>query len=623
MKKIIAFILAAAMCLSLTACQSGGSAAETRRFIQGELSQEQLAQASQGESQYLSWFGGYVGERVEGASKNWLYEAYESNPLMLDSIRQKGLTDIDQKLSFWYGMFAPGILRGAAGCYAMEKDPVLYEKMERIVQESLDCWDAYGSVEYDSEGEEFPLINPSWLNGVMAWYEASDSENALALAVKMGDYYIEKAESRGISDTMPMIGLAQLCKATEEQRFYNLLDQYELAWTWTGGNYVAEAENGTEYCDLSRNNWENVFEVEALGPLYDVRQDQSYLDALEWMWESIVLTDRRSSGANTTQEGAAGTPYADGSAETCGNVSYMALTSEYAMRSKNSYAIDELELTFFNAVLGSQAATGRWWTYDTPQEGYRVAAIDELTWQSAQGSPEFSCCMSNSALGVSTLSKWATFRDASGIYVNYYGESEFVTATPGGKELILTQKTAYPSDGAVEITLHLPESEEFTLHLRTPVWSENGAVKVNGTELDAPVPGNYYSVTNTWKDGDTIELSLDMSPHYWAAGEGHSGEVSVYSGPLLLALDQRFNSGWDGSRQPIVLNGITLEPMASETYPETLALFKATDGAGRVFYLSDFSTAGQSGTYYTTWFQNKELANQPLQRNRCAWNQRL
>ena len=37
----------------------------------------------------------------------------------------------------------------------MEKDPVLYEKMERIVQESLDCWDVYGSVEYDSEGEEF------------------------------------------------------------------------------------------------------------------------------------------------------------------------------------------------------------------------------------------------------------------------------------------------------------------------------------------------------------------------------------------------------------------------------------------------------------------------------------
>ena len=52
-----------------------------------------------------------------------------------------------------------------------------------------------------------------------------------------------------------------------------------------------------------------------------------------------------------------------------------------------------------------------------------MAAIDELTWQSAQGSPEFSCCMSNSALGVSTLSKWATFRDASGIYVNYYGKA--------------------------------------------------------------------------------------------------------------------------------------------------------------------------------------------------------
>ena len=37
MKKIIAFILAAAMCLSLTACQSGGSVAETRRFTQGNF----------------------------------------------------------------------------------------------------------------------------------------------------------------------------------------------------------------------------------------------------------------------------------------------------------------------------------------------------------------------------------------------------------------------------------------------------------------------------------------------------------------------------------------------------------------------------------------------------------
>lgn len=625
MKRYISIFLALALLCSLTGCTERGSGTIAVPHLDpAVLSAEELVQAAGSETQYRSWFGGYVGQRVEGNVKNWLYNAYESNPLMLDSIRQRDITDIDTQVDFWFGMFVPGILRSAAGCWKLDRDPVLYEKTEALVEQSLLCWDAYDSVDYDSDPEgPFPIINPSWLNGVMAWHKATGSETALTLAIKMGDYYIDIAEVRGINDTMPMIGLAELCLATGEERFLQLLDQYELAWGWTGGNYRKAAQDEIDYCDLPRHNWENAFEVEALGPLFDVRQDESYLDALTFMWDSMVRTERRSTGAFTTQEGAVGSPYQDGSAETCANVTWLSLAVEQAKRSKDSAVIDELELSFWNAVLGAQGTAGRWWTYDTPQEGYRVASIDELNWQSVQGSPEFSCCMSNCALGIGTLSEWAVLRDASGLYVNYYGESEFLTATPGGQAAVLRQTTQYPADGKIRLTLSLPTEEAFSLHMRIPVWSESSALSINGKDMEAPKPGGYYTVDKTWKDGDVVELSLDMSPHYWAAGEGHSGQISAYCGPVLMALDQRFNPDWDGERKALELGSFAPQRAEYEGYPQPIAVWTAKDAAGGELVLCDFATAGQSGTRYTTWFLNNQLAPQPLQRGVCPWNQRL
>lgn len=624
MKRWICLALSLMLALSLAACASVPAASSGRYFNLSELTEEDRQAALNRDTQYLAHFGGYVGQRVEGNLKNWLYNAYESNPLMLDSIRQNGQTDIANQVNFWFGMYAPGILRAAAGCWDMEKDQKLYDTMERLVADSIACIHAYGSLDYDAAGQEFPLINPSWLNGVMAWYAATGSRQALELGILIGDYYIEKAEERGINDSMPMDGVVELYLATGENRFHELMQKYMIASSWTGGNYLEGYQTGVEYCDMPRNNWENVFEVEALGPLYEATGDETYLEALRFMYESIVLTDRRSNGANTTWEGAAGSPYLDGSAETCGNVTFISMMAEANRRLKQSDIIDELEMSFWNCVLGAQDVGGRWWTYDTPQEGYRVASIKQLNWQSVQGAADFSCCMSNGGLGIGTLANWASLRDETGIYLNYYGESEFVTATPDGNWAVLHQQTRYPGNGDILLTLDLERAEEFALHLRIPVWSENTTITVNGKALRAPAAGSYYSVTKQWKDGDVIQISLDMSAHFWAAEGTHAGEVSVYCGPLLLALDQRDNRQWNGDRLWINLENLVLTPVEGEdTYPERVLRLQTTDMEGNTIYLSDFATAGQSGTFYTTWFQNDQLEPEELRRNVCSWNQRL
>ncbi len=625
--RVTAFLI----CLCLLAGGCDNAAAQNREdtsdgayFDLSELDSKDREDAALKGTQYLAHFGGYVGARVDANLKNWLYDAYESNPLMLDSVRQNGETDIAGQVDFWFGMFTPCLLRGAAGCYEMERDPVLYEKMERIVADALACLDEYGSLEYDAEGEEFPLINPSWLNGAIEWYMSSSSPAALELSIRLGDYYIEQAETRGINDTMPIGGIAQLYLETGEARFYQLLEKYILAWGWTGGDYKNAAENGVEYCETLRNNWENVFEVAALGPIGEALGDSGYEDALQYMVESIILTDRRSTGANTTAEGAVGSPYEAGSAETCGNVSWAYLLAEAAGRAKRSDLIDELELTFWNAVLGAQDMAGRWWTYDTPQEGYRVASIQELNWQAVQGAPEFSCCMSNAALGIGTLSDWALTRDDTGIYVNYFGESEMVAATPAGNLIRLTQRTGYPADGTVRLTLEPEEAEAFSLNIRVPIWSENTQISVNGKRLEKPLAGGYYKITKTWESGDTVELSLDMSPHYWAAEKTHLGQISVYRGPVLLALDSRFEPEWDGRAQALDLESFSPELTVSEEgYPSPAVLLKARNAAGETVTLCDFATAGQSGTRYTTWFDNSQLVPPRLARGACCWNQRF
>ena len=46
------------------------------------------------------------------------------------------------------------------------------------------------------------------------------------------------------------------------------------------------------------------------------------------------------------------------------------------------------------------------------------------------------------------------------------------------------------------------------------------------------------------------------------------------------------------------------------------------DAEGNELTLCDFATAGQSGTYYTTWFRTDQLSPAVLARNECCWNQR-
>ena len=105
----------------------------------------------------------------------------------------------------------------------------------------------------------------------------------------------------------------------------------------------------------------------------------------------------------------------------------------------------------------------------------------------------------------------------------------------------MTQKTNYPWDGAVEITVSPAKPSEFSFYLRVPGWSAGTQVSVNGKAVSGAAPGQYLAVRRRWADGDVVNVKFAMTPQVIEANPrvvDDYGRVAVQRGPLVYCLEQ-------------------------------------------------------------------------------------
>ncbi len=138
------------------------------------------------------------------------------------------------------------------------------------------------------------------------------------------------------------------------------------------------------------------------------------------------------------------------------------------------------------------------------------------------------------SIAAQNWAEWAVLSGRNELYLNYYGECSLETVLENGHKIVLTQKTEYPADGAVNIKIDTGCPDELTLYFRIPSWSVNTVLTVNGEAVNAEA-GSYCAVKRVWKSGDSVRLVLDMSPHFLVNDAVKPVKISVYYGPLLLA----------------------------------------------------------------------------------------
>ena len=594
---------------------------------------------------------GFVGSYLRGITEQWLLVAPKANPAMLEMFRDRDASPL-RNMEPWGGEFAGKYLTGAVQVLRISNDPKLKEWLKEFVPMLISFQDDDGYL--GPWPKEFRLANrnsaggrtwDTWghyhlMLGLMFWHEETDDKEALACATRIADFMCEKylgEKSPRLVDTgstemnlAPVHSLCILYRKTKNERYLKLALQIvdEFTAQYQGGHlagdYLQQALHGKEFFQTPKPRWESLHPIMALAELYWITGEEQYRQAFEQIWWSIVRFDRHNNGGFSSGEQATGNPFHLAAIESCCTIAWTAMSVEMLKLTGNSIVADELELTMFNSITGMHSATGRWATYNTPMNGIRRASAHSVVFQAREGSPELNCCSVNTPRGFGMLSDWGIMQDQSGLILNYYGPSTLETKLKSDLSVTLTQKTNYPVDGEIIISVESSRPSVFAFKLRIPQWSAKTVVKINKEEITDVKAGHYLKIEREWKTGDEIDIILDMSFHLWSGKQECEGLASVYRGPILLTYDHRYNllnapkeelqirdlEKWDPSTcmlniPPISAKKMKVKQVQWSDWLPPLLLLEFTAEDGKTVRLCDFGSAGEAGTPYCSWLPVK------------------
>lgn len=491
-------------------------------------------------------------EYIAAVTQNWLLKLPDTNPAILEMFADRDKTP-HRNLLPWSGEFAGKYLTGATQILRLTHDPALKEYLAQFVSKLVRLQAEDGYLGPFARENRLEGIDGTWdvwghyhiMLGLLLWHQDTGDPQAMQCAVKMGDLMCRKFlhTNKRVVDTgsveMNHAAIHSLCllyKLTKTSAYLELARQIadEEFQDKRAGDFIRGALEGKEFYQTAKPRWESLHSLQGIAELYWITGDERYRQAFERLWWSIAKLDRHNNGGFSSGEQAQGNPYHRGAIETCCTVAWIAMSVDMLRMTGNSIVADELELSTLNQVLGYQNRSGRWCTYDTPMDGSRHKSTEQIAFQIRPGSEEINCCSANAPRGLGMISDWALMTDGKALIINWFGPSTLKTRL-NNEWVSIQQQTDYPRNGRVLLTISSPKARAFPLKLRIPHWSAQTSVRVNGKAVADVRPGQYLVLNRKWKRGDTVQMDLDMSLHYWAGERECAGTVSVYHGPLLLA----------------------------------------------------------------------------------------
>jgi DUF1680 family protein len=254
----------------------------------------------------------------------------------------------------------------------------------------------------------------------------------------------------------------------------------------------------------------------------------------------------------------------------------------------DSQYVDVLERAAYNSVVSGVSFDGKEFFYPNPLASRGDYARSKWF--------DCSCCPTNLCRFIPSVPGYAYAVCDDGPYINLFVEGS-AELDVDGKKVRIEQKTSYPWDGRVEITV-TPEiaGEKFALHVRVPGWSqdevwpsdlytylaasqERPTLELNGEPITIETQKGYAVIERDWQPGDTLTLILPMPVRRVVANQkvvADRGRVALMRGPLVFCVEGADVDG--GNVRDLVLPDAA--PLASEYRGDLLGGVQVITGSG-------------------------------------------
>ena len=455
----------------------------------------------------------------------------------------------------------------AAWSLAAHPDPKLEAALDAVIQEIADAQDANGYLNtyftFEREKERFTNLKDlheiycagHLFQAAVAHHRATGKRTFLEVAIRLADHLDsvfgpEPGKRPGAcGHEEAEMGLVELYRETGERRYLNLAQFMVEARGRKPGLFGNSAYHQDHLPFVEQKD----FVGHAVRHLYlacgatDIATEtgnEDYMQALEALWRS--LTERRmyvTGGAGSRWEGEAfgedyELPNDRAYTETCAAIGSVMWNWRMLLLTGEARFADILETTLYNAVLPGLALDGTRYFYQNP-----LADRGKHRRQEWFGC---ACCPPNIARLLASLPGYFTSADAeNNVWVHLFASGTAVISLPNGGSLTLEQRTDYPWDGEITITVKESSDDAATLYLRIPAWAEGAELEVNGEALDSEIEaGDYAPIPIIEGAGTTIRLTLSMPverieshPHVLS----NRGRIALKRGPLIYCIEQADN----------------------------------------------------------------------------------
>ena len=443
------------------------------------------------------------------------------------------------------------------------------------------------------------------------------------------------------------LALIKLYRATGEKRYLKLaqffIDQRgNAAGHKLYGAYSQDHKPVRKQSEIVGHAVRAMYNCIGMADLYIETGDAELLAACRRLWKSA--THRKmyvtgGVGATSRGEAFAGDyqlPNETAYAETCAQIGLIFFAHRMLLIEPDAEYADVMERALYNAFLSGLSLSGTKFFYQN-----RLATSGNYRRRPWYGC---ACCPSNVVRVYPKLGRFVYAHDDSNIYVNLYvGGTAKVPLKAGS--VTLKQRTRYPWDGRVLLTVETLQPQAFDLCLRIPAWCRDRqtpgglyrataadadeakpTLKINGQPADmGKLEKGYCRIKRRWTSGDRVELHLPMPirrirAHPKVKADEH--RIALQRGPIVYCVEAVDHGGQvrhlilgpdvklNPEHRPGLLGGVTVLTGKANARTAGSDQLKQVDLLAVPYYAWDNRSGGQMAV----WLPEAPRLARPLAR---------